>query len=177
MGGGHLMTRQGYDVDHLIQLLRNFRERYPNLEVILEPGSAIAWDTGVLVTTVMDIHEARGVKTAIINASFTAHMPDTLEMPYRPRIRGASAEPEQGKPAYRIGGVSCLAGDYLEAYSFEEELQVGDRMVFEDMIHYTMVKTTMFNGVQHPAIGIWRKEGRLEMVREFDYEDYKNRLS
>jgi carboxynorspermidine decarboxylase len=177
MGGGHLMTRQGYDVDHLIQLLRNFRERYPNLEVILEPGSAIAWDTGILVTTVMDIHEARGVKTAIINASFTAHMPDTLEMPYRPRIRGASAEPEQGKPAYRIGGVSCLAGDYLEAYSFEQELQVGDRIVFEDMIHYTMVKTTMFNGVQHPAIGIWRKEDRLEMVREFDYEDYKNRLS
>jgi carboxynorspermidine decarboxylase len=174
-GGGHLMTRQGYDLEHLIGLLKNFREKH-GLEVILEPGSAVAWDTGVLVSTVLDIVDRRGVKTAIVDVSFTAHMPDTLEMPYRPRIAGAG-DPAEGKPAYRIGGVSCLAGDYMKEYSFDRELKPGDRIVFQDMIHYTMVKTTMFNGVKHPDICILKENGELEIVREFSYEDYKNRLS
>lgn len=176
LGGGHLMTREGYDIEHLIQVLRGLRSRYPNLEIILEPGSAIAWDTGVLLATVQDIHESRGIRTAILDVSFTAHMPDTLEMPYRPRIRGAS-EPVPGKHHYRLGGVSCLSGDYMAEYSFDEPLQVGQRLVLEDMIHYTIVKTTMFNGVQHPDIAIWRANGSPEIVRRFTYEDYRNRLS
>jgi len=176
VGGGHLMTRKGYDNNHLVALLKGFRERHPHLEVILEPGSAIAWDTGFLLATVLDIHESRGVKTAIMDISFTAHMPDTLEMPYRPRIRGAG-EPVPDKPSYRIGGVSCLAGDYMYEYSFEKELRVGDRLVFEDMIHYTMVKTTLFNGVRHPDICILHEDDRLEVVKRFGYEDYKGKLS
>ena len=175
-GGGHLMTRKGYDTEHLIKLLQNFRKKFPHLEVILEPGSAIAWDTGVLVSTVLDIVENHGVKTAIVDVSFTAHMPDTLEMPYRPRIEGAT-DPTSGKPTYRIGGVSCLAGDYMSEYSFDNELQIGDRIIFHDMIHYTMVKTTTFNGVKHPSITIWQEDDTLEIVREFGYEDYKGRLS
>jgi carboxynorspermidine decarboxylase len=175
-GGGHLMTRQGYDLEHLIGLLQRFREKY-GLEVILEPGSAIAWETGELVATVLDIVENRGLKTAIVDVSFTAHMPDTLEMPYRPRIAGASSEPAPGQPACRIGGVSCLAGDYMAEYSFERPLQVGDRLVFQDMIHYTMVKTTTFNGVKHPDICLWREDGSLEIVKRFGYEDFKGRLS
>lgn len=175
-GGGHLMTRKGYDTQHLVQLLQGFRQRYPHLEVILEPGSAIAWDTGVLVSTVLDIIENHGVKTAIVDVSFTAHMPDTLEMPYRPRIAGAS-DPVSGKPTYRIGGVSCLAGDYMSEYSFEKALQIGDKIVFHDMIHYTMVKTSTFNGVKHPSIAIWQEDETLEVVRRFGYEDYKKRLS
>lgn len=176
MGGGHLMTRKGYDTAHLIEILKKFKAKW-GVDLILEPGSAIAWETGVLVSTVQDIHESRGVKTAICDISFTCHMPDTLEMPYRPRITGASSVPVPGKPAYRIGGVSCLAGDYMKEYSFEKELQVGDRLIFEDMIHYTMVKTTMFNGVRHPDICILRESGELEVVRRFGYEDYKERLS
>lgn len=176
-GGGHLMTRQGYNIEHLIQVLQGFRQRYPHLEVILEPGSAIAWETGVLVSSVLDIVENKGVKTAILDVSFTAHMPDTLEMPYRPRITGADREPLPGKPAYRMGGVSCLAGDYMTEYSFNHELQVGEKIILEDMIHYTMVKTTTFNGVRHPDIAIWHEDDTLEIVREFDYDDYKNRLS
>lgn len=176
-GGGHLMTRQGYNITHLIQVLLSFRQRYPHLEVILEPGSAIAWETGVLVSSVLDIVENKGVKTAILDVSFTAHMPDTLEMPYRPRITGADREPIAGKPAYRMGGVSCLAGDYMTAYSFDHELQVGEKIILEDMIHYTMVKTTIFNGVRHPDIAIWHEDDSLEIVREFEYNDYKNRLS
>lgn len=175
-GGGHLMTRKGYDIEHLVQLLKGFRQRYPHLEVILEPGSAIAWDTGVLVATVLDIIENRGITTAILDVSFTAHMPDTLEMPYRPRIAGAT-DPEPGKPTYRIGGVSCLAGDYMSEYSFDHVLQISEKMVFYDMIHYTMVKTTTFNGVKHPDIAIWHEDDTLEIVREFGYDDYKNRLS
>lgn len=176
MGGGHLMTRKGYDTEHLIKILKAFKKKW-GVEVLLEPGSAIAWETGVLVTTVLDVHESRGVKTAIIDASFTCHMPDTLEMPYRPRIAGASQVPEKGKPMYRIGGVSCLSGDYMKEYSFEKELQPGDRIVFEDMIHYTMVKTSMFNGVHHPDICILRENGELQTVRRFGYEDYRDRLS
>lgn len=175
MGGGHLMTRKDYDTAHLIQILKAFRQKW-NVHIILEPGSAIAWETGNLVSTVLDIHESRGVKTAIMDISFTCHMPDTLEMPYRPRITGAT-DPVAGRPTYRIGGVSCLAGDYHTEYSFERELQVGDRLVFEDMIHYTIVKTTMFNGVRHPDICILRENGELEVIRRFRYEDYKSRMS
>jgi carboxynorspermidine decarboxylase len=176
MGGGHLMTKKGYDTAHLVQLLRSFQEKW-GVEVLLEPGSAIAWETGVLVSTVLDIHESRGIRTAITDISFTGHMPDTLEMPYRPRIAGASADPVPGKPAYRIGGVSCLSGDYMKEYSFEQELKVGDRIIFEDMIHYTMVKTTTFNGVRHPDICILRENGEMEVVKRFGYGDYRDRLS
>ncbi|MCB0661787.1 MAG: carboxynorspermidine decarboxylase [Saprospiraceae bacterium] len=175
-GGGHLMTRKGYDTEHLVNLLRAFKERYPHLEVILEPGSAIAWDTGPLVANVLDIHKSHGIQTLILDVSFTAHMPDTLEMPYRPKVRGAG-DPVEGKPTYRLGGTSCLAGDYMFEYSFTNEVQVGDKIILEDMMHYTMVKTTMFNGVHHPDICIWTKEQKLETVRKFSYEDYKNRLS
>ena len=176
MGGGHLMTREGYDVEHLIQVLKRFKEKH-QVEVILEPGSAFAWDTGVLVSEVQDIVVSRGVKTAILDVSFTAHMPDTLEMPYRPRIVGAKDPDQNSKHMYRLGGVSCLAGDFMEEYDFGKELNVGDRVVFEDMIHYTMVKTTMFNGVQHPAIAIWKENNELKIVREFNYQDFKERLS
>jgi carboxynorspermidine decarboxylase len=174
MGGGHLMTRTGYDVEHLIRILKNFREKH-GVKVLLEPGSAFAWQTGDLVTSVLDIVENGGVKTAILDASFTCHMPDTLEMPYRPEVIGASREKNDGHP-YRLGGVSCLAGDFLEAYYFEKPLSVGDQLVLRDMIHYTMVKTTMFNGVHHPDIAIWRN-GEAEVVKRFGYADYRGRLS
>jgi carboxynorspermidine decarboxylase len=176
MGGGHLMTREGYDHEHLIRMLKNFREKY-NVHVILEPGSAIAWDTGVLVSTVQDVVEHKGIKTAILDVSFTAHMPDTLEMPYHPRIIGATEPTGKSKYLYRLGGVSCLAGDFMEAYDFGRELKPGDQIVFLDMIHYTMVKTTMFNGVNHPSIAIWTEDDQLKIVREFCYEDFKGRLS
>lgn len=176
MGGGHLMTRKGYDTEHLIGLLRSFKAKYPNLEVIMEPGSAFAWQTGFLLTTVVDIVENHGVKTAIIDASFTCHMPDCLEMPYKPVIRGAM-EPVEGKPTYRIGGNSCLSGDYMGDWSFDEPLKIGDKLIFEDMIHYTIVKTTMFNGIPHPSLALWSKENELVMYRQFGYEDYKNRMS
>lgn len=176
MGGGHLMTRKGYDHQHLIRILKTFREKY-DVQVILEPGSAIAWETGVLVSTVQDIVQHRGVKTAILDVSFTAHMPDTLEMPYRPKIVGATEANGQSKYLYRLGGNSCLAGDFMEAYDFGRELKPGDCVVFLDMIHYTMVKTTMFNGVNHPAIAIWTEDDKLKIIREFTYNDFKSRLS
>jgi carboxynorspermidine decarboxylase len=175
MGGGHLMTRKDYDVQHLIELLKNFRKKY-NVHVILEPGSAFAWETGDLVSTVIDIVENKGIRTAILDVSFTGHMPDCLEMPYKPRIRNGY-EPMQGKPTYRMGGNSCLAGDFVGSWSFNQELKPGDRIVFEDMIHYTMVKTTFFNGVKHPSIGIWNDNTGFRLVRKFGYEDYKNKLS
>jgi carboxynorspermidine decarboxylase len=176
LGGGHLMTHKDYNIEHLIQVLTTFKQQYPHLKVIMEPGSAIAWETGELVTTVLDIVHHRGLDTAIVDVSFTAHMPDTLEMPYRPKILGAT-DPQEGKPTYRIGGVSCLAGDFMDAYSFEEKLKIGDRLVFWDMIHYTMVKTTTFNGVQHPSICIWKQNNELEVVKKFEYGDFMNRLS
>jgi len=175
MGGGHLMTGQGYNIDHLIRLLKEFRER-TGLHVILEPGSAFAWETGELVATVEDIVVNQGIKTAILDVSFIAHMPDCLEMPYKPKILGATS-PVEGKPNYRLGGNSCLSGDFMGEWSFDRELKPGDKIVFLDMIHYTMVKTTTFNGVQHPSIGIWTREGKLRMIKKFSYEDYKNRLS
>lgn len=176
MGGGHLMTRKGYDHNHLINLLKNFREKY-DVKIILEPGSAFAWETGVLVSTVQDIVEHKGVKTAILDVSFTAHMPDTLEMPYRPKIIGAAEPGENSRFLYRLGGVSCLAGDFMEVYDFGHELQIGEQIIFLDMIHYTMVKTTMFNGVNHPSIAIWTETDELKIIREFSYNDFKNRLS
>jgi len=177
LGGGHLMTHSDYDVEHLISLLAALKGRHPHLEIIMEPGSAFAWETGVLVSTVADIVENNGVKTAMLNVSFACHMPDCLEMPYKPRIRGALQEPVEGKPTYRMGGNSCLSGDFMGDWSFDIPLQIGDRVVFEDMIHYTIVKTTMFNGVTHPSIGLWTKEGSFELYRKFSYEDYKNRMS
>ncbi len=176
MGGGHLMTRKGYDTSHLISLLTNFRKKY-NLEVILEPGSAFAWETGVLVSSVVDIVENKDIKTAILNVSFAAHMPDCLEMPYKPQIVGASSKPQRSKPTYRIGGNSCLAGDYMGNWSFDRELKPGDLIIFEDMIHYTMVKTNFFNGVNHPSIGIWTSNGDFKLLRKFNYLDYKDKLS
>ncbi len=175
MGGGHLMTRKDYDVSHLIRILKRFRDN-SGLHVILEPGSAFAWETGELVATVEDIVENKGIRTAILNVSFTAHMPDCLEMPYKPKILGAT-DPVPGKPTYRMGGNSCLSGDFMGDWSFDNELSPGDRIVFLDMIHYTMVKTTTFNGVQHPSIGVWTKDGKFRLLRRFGYEDYKNRLS
>lgn len=176
MGGGHLITRRDYDVEHLIRLLLNFKKKYPNLELILEPGAAFVWQTGVLVASVVDIVENRGIRTAILDVSFTCHMPDCLEMPYKPAIRGAYPEAMDGKQVYRLGGNSCLSGDYMGDWSFDEALQTGDRIVFEDMIHYTMVKTTMFNGIPHPDLCMWREDGSLEIFRRFGYEDYKNRM-
>lgn len=175
MGGGHLMTRKNYNTDHLIQLIKAFRERW-NIHVILEPGSAFAWETGELVSTVEDVVENSGIKTAILDVSFTAHMPDCLEMPYKPAILGAT-DAIEGKPTYRMGGNSCLSGDVIGDWSFDKELKAGDRIIFLDMIHYTMVKTTTFNGVHHPSIGIWTKEGKFKLLKEFGYEDYRNRLS
>ncbi len=175
MGGGHLMTRKGYDTAHLIRLLKAFRQR-SGLQVILEPGSAFAWETGELVATVEDIIVNKGIRTAILDVSFTAHMPDCLEMPYKPKILGAS-DTEEGGSGYRLGGNSCLSGDFMGEWSFGKDLKPGDRIVFLDMIHYTMVKTTTFNGVQHPSIGIWTRDNKFRLLKEFGYEDYKDRLS
>ena len=175
MGGGHLMTRKDYDTAHLIKILRRFREK-SGLHVILEPGSAFAWETGELVSTVEDVVENQGIKTAILDVSFTAHMPDCLEMPYKPKILNGT-DPVPGKPTYRIGGNSCLSGDFMGDWSFDAPLKHGDRVIFLDMIHYTMVKTTTFNGVHHPSIGIWTKDGKFRLIKEFGYDDYKSRLS
>jgi carboxynorspermidine decarboxylase len=176
MGGGHLMTRAGYDVDHLIKLLRDFKSRYPWLEVIMEPGSAFTWQTGDLVTSVVDVVENQGVKTAIIDASFACHMPDCLEMPYQPAIE-ESVELDTALPTYRLGGNSCLSGDYVGDWSFSKPLQIGDKLTLKDMNHYTTVKTNMFNGIQHPAIVLCDKNGDCSYLRQFTYDDYKSRMS
>ena len=176
MGGGHLITRKGYNSDLLIQTLKDFKEKY-QVDVILEPGGAIAWETGDLYATVQDVVENGGVKTAICDISLTCHMPDCLEMPYRPRITGAQLNPEDGNFQYRIGGLSCLAGDYLSAYGFDTKLQPGDPIVFKDMMHYTMVKTSTFNGVGHPSIALKTRKGELKLLRKFTFDDYRNRLS
>ena len=175
MGGGHLMTRKGYDVEHLVTLLSDFRARHPHLHIIMEPGSAFAWQTGTLETTIVDIVENHGIKTAILDASFACHMPDCLEMPYKPAIRGAK-EPGQAPYTYRMGGNSCLSGDFVGDWAFDKPLAVGDRITFEDMIHYTIVKTTMFNGVPHPAIAIAKADGTISICKQFTYDDYRNRM-
>ncbi len=175
MGGGHLITKKGYDIDRLVKLLIDFRDRY-GVDIILEPGSAFTYQTGYLVSTVLDIVENQGIKTALLDVSFTCHMPDCLEMPYKPVILGATEE-KRGKPTYRMGGISCLAGDYMGNWSFDKELKPGDKVIFDDMIHYTTVKTTMFNGVRHPSIGIWADKSGFRLIKAFDHPDYKNRLS
>ncbi|MCR5069635.1 MAG: carboxynorspermidine decarboxylase [Prevotella sp.] len=179
-GGGHLMTRKDYDVQLLIKLLRDFRNRYPWLKVILEPGSAFGWQTGPLIAQVVDIVEDDGIRTAILNVSFTCHMPDCLEMPYTPVVRGAVVSSEDSLEAfpheYHLGGCSCLSGDYMGTWQFDHELQVGENIVFEDMNHYTTVKTTMFNGVNHPDIAIMHTNGIIETLRHYTYEDYRDRM-
>ncbi len=178
MGGGHLMTRTDYDTEHLIKILKDFRNRYPWLKVILEPGSAFTWRTGDLITSVVDIVENDGISTAIIDASFACHMPDTLEMPYKPIItESLGQEPQKDKPTYRLGGNSCLSGDFMGDWSFQAPLKIGDRLTLEDMNHYTTVKTTMFNGIQHPSIWLVKNDGNAELLRSYTYEDYKSRMS
>lgn len=175
MGGGHLMTREGYDTGHLVSLLKAFRERHPGVGVILEPGSAFTWRTGDLITSVVDIVENDGISTAIVDVSFACHMPDTLEMPYQPKIIESA---DAGHP-YRLGGNSCLSGDYMGDWYFEKPLEAGQRLTLEDMNHYTTVKTTMFNGIQHPSIVVASNEHSddARVIRAFDYEDYKSRMS
>lgn len=172
-GGGHHITRKDYDVELLVKIITGFKKRHPHLDVILEPGEAVGWQTGELVATVGDVVRNE-MDIAILNVSVSAHMPDCLEMPYRPGVLGA-ALPGAKPHTYRLAGNTCLAGDVLGDYSFDAPLKPGSRIVFEDMIHYTMVKTTFFNGVRHPSIGIWRN-GRFELVRHFTYEQYKAKL-
>ena len=176
-GGGHLMTREGYDIDHLISLIKGFKNRHPNLHVILEPGSAFTWRTGDLIASVLDIVENSGIMTAIVDVSFACHMPDCLEMPYKPTITEALPDVDADKPTYRIGGNSCLSGDFVGDWSFEQPLKPGDILTFEDMNHYTTVKTNMFNGIQHPALYLQRNDGTIQCLRCYTYEDYKNRMS
>lgn len=190
-GGGHLMTRADYDVERLINLLQGFRRRYPWLKVVLEPGSAFAWQTGPLVSQVVDIVENRGIRTAILNVSFTCHMPDCLEMPYMPAVRGAeTVEDASGAVSsdaensslppyyiYRLGGNSCLSGDFMGSWRFDHELQIGENVIFEDMIHYTTVKTNTFNGISHPAIAMVHEgTDQLEVLRRFTPDDYLSRM-
>ena len=180
-GGGHLMTRKDYDVNHLIHILKGFQSRYPWLHVILEPGSAFAWQTGPLVSQVVDVVEDKGIRTAILNVSFTCHMPDCLEMPYMPEVRGASIVEDSTVAAshpysYRLGGNSCLSGDFMGMWTFDHELKVGENVIFEDMLHYTTVKTCMFNGISHPSIALLRSDGHLDFLRHFTYDDYKKRM-
>ena len=172
-GGGHHITRDDYDIDRLCKLINDFKARY-DVQVILEPGEAVVLNAGELITTVLDIVDNDG-PIAILDCSCTCHMPDVLEMPYRPVITGAG-EPGEKAHIYRLAGISCLAGDVIGDYSFDEPLQPGDRLVFEDMAHYTMVKTSFFNGIQHPSIAI-RRGSDIEVIREFNYEDYKGRLA
>ena len=199
LGGGHLMTRKGYNIDLLVSLIQDLRRRYPNLKIILEPGSAFAWQTGPLVSSIVDIVENHGIRTAILDVSFTCHMPDCLEMPYQPAVRTSLNPSKGGKESvavlcseddmknppslegdggglYRLGGNSCLSGDYMGTWRFDHELQIGEHIIFEDMIHYTTVKTTMFNGIQHPSIVLQHTDGQIEILRQFRYEDYRDRM-
>lgn len=183
LGGGHLVTRQDYDTEHLIQLLQTFRQKHPGLRLILEPGSAFAWQTGSLVASVVDIVENYGIKTAILNVSFTCHMPDCLEMPYHPTVRGAETLADEAArgletsaTVYRLGGNSCLSGDFMGYWRFSAPLAIGQEIVFEDMIHYTTVKTNMFNGIHHPTLALLRTDGTTELLRKYNYEDYRDRM-
>lgn len=178
MGGGHLMTHKEYDEDELIQILKEFKQRHPHLRVILEPGSAFTWDTGVLLARVEDIVHNGGRNTLMLNVSFACHMPDCLEMPYQPEIIGMH-KANEGEEEWYMGGNSCLAGDCCGAWAFDDEghrPQPGDSIVFRDMIHYTMVKTTLFNGVSHPSMAIYEPQKGCRVIREFGYEDYKQRM-
>jgi len=173
-GGGHHITKEDYNVEKLINLIISFKERY-NVEVYLEPGEAVGWQTGPLVASVVDIIH-NGMDIAILDTSAEAHMPDVLAMPYRPEVRNAG-KPLEKKYTYRLGGNSCLAGDIIGDYSFDEPLKIGQKLIFEDMIHYTFVKNTTFNGIRLPSLAILRKSGEFEVVKEFRYEDFKLRLS
>ena len=179
MGGGHLITRKDYNRDLFVKLAKQLRERHPGLELIIEPGSAFTWQTGDLVTKVLDVVENAGIKTGIIDASFACHMPDCLEMPYRPAI--AEALPDDAEEdksyKYRLGGNSCLSGDYVGDWKFATPLKAGDILTLKDMNHYTTVKTTMFNGIQHPSIWLQKSDGNFELLRKFSYEDYRDRMS
>lgn len=181
-GGGHLVTRRDYDIELLVSIVQGFHRRWPHLKVIFEPGSAFAWQTGPLVSSVVDVVEDRGIRTAILDVSFTCHMPDCLEMPYYPEVRSARhIEPQEGlvpdgPHVYRLGGNSCLSGDYMGYWQFDHELHVDEQVVFEDMIHYTTVKTTTFNGIQHPSIAMLRADGTMQLLRQFTYEDYRDRM-
>jgi len=173
-GGGHHITRKGYDVEKLIKLIQDFKAKY-NVEVYLEPGEAIGWETGTLITTVLDIVH-NGIDIAILDSSAEAHMPDTIIMPYRAEVLGAGKANEKTY-TYRLAGNSCLAGDIMGDYSFDIPLHIGDKVIFIDQMHYTMVKATTFNGVKLPSIAIQRVNGDIEVVREFGYADFKDRLS
>ncbi|BCD60612.1 MULTISPECIES: carboxynorspermidine decarboxylase [unclassified Nitratiruptor] len=173
-GGGHHITKEGYNKELLIKLIRDFKNCY-NVEVYLEPGEAVGWQTGVLVATVVDIVR-NGMDIAILDTSAETHMPDVLAMPYRPNVRGAG-KPGEKLYTYRLGGNSCLAGDIIGDYSFDEPLQRGQKLIFEDMIHYTFVKNTTFNGIRLPSLALLKEDGRFEIVKKFDYCDYKHRLS
>ena len=184
-GGGHLVTRADYDIERLVRIVQGFHSRYPHLKVIFEPGSAFAWQTGPLVASVVDVVEDKGIRTAILDVSFTCHMPDCLEMPYFPEVRGAEHVDDANHTShlssltshlYRLGGNSCLAGDFMGYWQFPHELQVGDEIVFEDMIHYTTVKTNTFNGITHPSLCMLHADGQLELLRKFTYEDYRDRM-
>ena len=175
-GGGHLMTRADYSTDRLVEILQDFHTRHPHLKVILEPGSAFTWRTGDLVTSVVDIVENQGVKTAIIDASFACHMPDCLEMPYKPAI-SESIGVDPSLPTYRMGGNSCLSGDFVGDWSFSTPLQAGQRLRFEDMNHYTTVKTNKFNGIQHPSLVLCDTNGDCSIIRQFTFDDYESRMS
>ncbi|MDY5087794.1 MAG: carboxynorspermidine decarboxylase [Alloprevotella sp.] len=183
LGGGHLVTRKDYNVSLLIDTLRGLHRRYPHLRILLEPGSAFAWQTGPLVASVVDIVENSGIKTALLNVSFTCHMPDCLEMPYHPAVRGArtladddAAGHETDACVYRLGGNSCLSGDFMGYWQFDAPLVPGDTIIFEDMIHYTTVKTNMFNGIPHPALAMLHSDGTVETLRTYTYEDYRDRM-
>jgi len=173
-GGGHHITREGYNVEKLIQLIQAFKDKY-HIEVYLEPGEAIGWETGTLVTTVLDI-VYNGMDIAILDSSAEAHMPDTIIMPYRSEVVGAG-EAGIKTYTYRLAGNTCLAGDIMGDYSFDAPLQLGDKIIFKDQMHYTMVKATTFNGVKLPSIAIEKQDGTIEILREFGYEDFKERLS
>lgn len=173
-GGGHHITRKGYDVEKLVTLIKTFKEKY-DVEVYLEPGEAIGWETGTLITTVLDIVD-NGLDIAILDSSAEAHMPDTIIMPYRAEVRSAGKAGEKTH-TYRLAGNTCLAGDIMGDYSFDAPLKIGDKIVFEDQMHYTMVKATTFNGVKLPSIAIEKEDGSVEVLRKFGYEDFKERLS
>jgi len=173
-GGGHLITKDDYDLDRLVRVLNGFKKRYPHLEVFLEPGEAIGWQTGVLVATVLDIVHNK-MDIAILDTSAEAHMPDSIIMPYRVEVRGAKL-PFENQYTYKLTGNTCLAGDVMGDYSFKKPLKAGDKILFEDQMHYTMVKATTFNGINLPSIAILKESGDLEIVREFNYSDFESRV-
>ena len=173
-GGGHHITRKGYDTQKLINLIKDFKEKY-DVEVYLEPGEAIGWETGPLIATVLDIVH-NGMDIAILDSSAEAHMPDTIIMPYRAEVRDTAKAGEKAH-TYRLAGNTCLAGDIMGDYSFDAPLNIGNKVIFEDQMHYTMVKATTFNGVKLPSIAIKRLDGSVDVIREFGYEDFKQRLS